>query len=557
MKIRINMKNNILLALAIIFCSFLTQDLQSEQTVGLFKNSQESYNGYTLFSPMNGFNTYLIDNCGEQVHKWETGKLPAMSAYLMPNGYLIRPAKTLNNNFSEGGSGGLIQIYDWDGKLIWEYSVSSETECQHHDVAPMPNGNILVISWEKHNKADADSLGKVIMGDEFWSEKIVEIKPNFKDGTGERVWEWRVLDHSVQNTNPELSTYGDITSPELVNINYTTKPLSKVDWLHFNSIDYNEKLDQILISNHTFGEVWVIDHSTTTLEAKGHTGGKSGKGGDLLYRWGNPASYGHGTAEDQILSRQHGAAWIKDNIEKEGMISIYNNHASKDINIDYSVVEVINPPLNKDNTYTFTLPSYEPKEANWKYPSTPDTNFYSKNLSNAQFLPNGNALICNGPSGTLIELDHKDSVVWKYVNPVGFNGVIIKQEEMANSNEVFRVQRYDVDYPAFAGKDLTPTGYIEPGSDFTCKLYDNPDTGVDENTSDGIGIISKNKVLNITSNLEITNIAIYNLLGNKLLDKSLKSNRSLIDVIGFNYGLYFVKISFANGKVKSYKTIIE
>ena len=71
--------------------------------------------------------------------------------------------------------------------------------------------------------------------------------------------------------------------------------------MHTNSIDYNEEFDQILISVCNFNEIWVIDHSTTTAEAAGHTGGNSGKGGDLLYRWGNPAAYRAGTTSDQKL----------------------------------------------------------------------------------------------------------------------------------------------------------------------------------------------------------------------------------------------------------------
>ena len=34
--------------------------------------------------------------------------------------------------------------------------------------------------------------------------------------------------------------------------------------MHTNSIDYNEKFDQIVISVLYFNEIWVIDHSTTT-----------------------------------------------------------------------------------------------------------------------------------------------------------------------------------------------------------------------------------------------------------------------------------------------------
>jgi hypothetical protein len=37
--------------------------------------------------------------------------------------------------------------------------------------------------------------------------------------------------------------------------------------------------------------LWVIDHQTTTAQAASHTGGRYNKGGDLLYRWGNPQTY--------------------------------------------------------------------------------------------------------------------------------------------------------------------------------------------------------------------------------------------------------------------------
>ena len=56
------------------------------------------------------------------------------------------------------------------------------------------------------------------------------------------------------------------------------------DFLHVNSVAYNERLDQIAISVPEYGEIWILDHSTTTQEAAGSEGGRQGRGGDLLYR---------------------------------------------------------------------------------------------------------------------------------------------------------------------------------------------------------------------------------------------------------------------------------
>src|SRR5258708_35448465 len=71
---------------------------------------------------------------------------------------------------------------------------------------------------------------------------------------------------------------------------YTTlfRSTPSVDWTHANAVFYNAALDQVLLSVRNFSEFWIIDHGTTTQQAAGHTGGKLGRGGDLLYRYGNP-----------------------------------------------------------------------------------------------------------------------------------------------------------------------------------------------------------------------------------------------------------------------------
>ena len=48
-----------------------------------------------------------------------------------------------------------------------------------------------------------------------------------------------------------------------------------------NAISYNPILDQIVLSSRHMNEFFVIDHSTTSIEAISHSGGDSGKGGDL------------------------------------------------------------------------------------------------------------------------------------------------------------------------------------------------------------------------------------------------------------------------------------
>ena len=118
-------------------------------------------------------------------------------------------------------------------------------------------------------------------------DHVIEVEPNGSSG-GNIVWEWHVWAHLIQDYDPAKDNYGVVEDhPELIDINFMAISAGK-DLNHINAIDYNEEFDQILLTSAGQDEIWVIDHSTTTEESAGHTGGTSGKGGDLLYRWGNP-----------------------------------------------------------------------------------------------------------------------------------------------------------------------------------------------------------------------------------------------------------------------------
>src|SRR5581483_6499231 len=159
---------------------------------------------------------------------------------------------------------------------------------------------------------------------------------------------------------------------------------------------YNPELDQVMVSVFEFSELWVLDHGTKTDEAAGHQGGKYGKGGDLLYRWGNPRAYRAGTVKDQKLFGQHNAHWITKGLPGAGHVLIFNNGARRTGGA-YSSVDEIVLPVNDKGQYEYEkAKAYGPEKATWTYTAEKKTDFNAPFISGAERLSNGNTLICSG-----------------------------------------------------------------------------------------------------------------------------------------------------------------
>lgn len=445
-----------------------------QNTVGLLTNEAAfSQEGYTLFYPAAQNTAFLVDNCGRLVHEWtDTLSTPGNAIYLMDNGDIVRCAKSYGLSpipFDRGGAGEFVDRRDWNGQLLWRYTYNTPLHRMHHDVAMLPNGNVLIIAWEYKTLAEAVAVGRDTTGygdDSVWPDHIIEVEPLGVD-SGNIVWEWHAWDHLIQDFDPNLPNYGVVADhPERIDINFD--PQVSADWHHMNAIDYNEELDQILVSVPNFNEVWVIDHSTTTAEAAGSTGGNSGMGGDLLYRWGAPEAYGRGTAADQRLFFQHDARWLGPglplNDPDKGKILVFNNRLGG----NYSSVDMFVPPVDGQGNYPLAPgDTFGPDSAAWRYTAPTPTDMFSAGLSGAHKTPNGNFVICVGRNGWILEVDAMGSLHWEYKIPMAQGVPVAQGTNLQPGQSVFRATKYSSDHPFLSGQALPPLGYIELQPDTT------------------------------------------------------------------------------------------
>jgi len=420
------------------------------QTVGLFQSDTAAYSGYTLFAPMRATTAYLIDPYGRLVHTWENTNSPGADVYFLPNGHLMWPEKT--------PAAAQLKEFDWDGNAVWEWQDTSSAYNQHHDIQPLPNGNVLILTNYFRTATEAFDAGRDTLrlsADTLQSIMIREIHPTGPT-TGDVVWEWYLWDHLIQDFDPSKDNYGVVADhPELMDINIGS---TVANWVHANSVAYDPDLDQIMLSFRTISEIFVIDHSTTTAEAAGHTGGAHGRGGDFLYRWGNPQNYRAGDATDQQLDYQHDAHWIAGGLPGEGHMLVFNNGNTR----GYSSVDEITLPIDGNGDYTWPSPGqpFGPAAPSWSYQAPPESTFAALSLSGAQRQPNGNTLINDGPAAHFFEVTAAGEIVWDYRSPVKNTGPVA-QGTVPSLPNVFRAYRFGSDFAGLAGKDLTPGAALE------------------------------------------------------------------------------------------------
>lgn len=457
--------------------------------------------GYVLYAPLLSNRTYLIDNEGRVVHVWQSITSPGGEQVLMDDGSLLRLGRDLDfEHFRTGGVGGWLERIDWDGEEQWAWKFASERAVTHHDFEPLPNGNVLALAWEKKTPEEARRAGRRadrIPAQGLWPDFVIEVKPE-PPRSGAIVWEWHVWDQLVQHVDATGETYGAPSEhPGKLDINAGSPPPTvsdeelaqlkalgyvpddakpedlEADFLHVNAIDYHAGLDQIALSVPTLGEVWILDHGTTTEEARTSSGGKRGRGGEILYRWGNPSSYGRSPSSEQRLGYQHDARWVPEGFPGAGRITIFNNNVGG--SGEWSAIEEIELPLLPSGLYALASgAAFAPREPAWRYEAEPRESFFAPFISGAHRTANGNTLICSGTQGRLFEVTPAGEIVWEFWNPYA-GSVRLKDGSLPqpgldkDPHAVFRATRIPPDHPALRGRKLAP---LDPQPEVTPRAAD-------------------------------------------------------------------------------------
>ncbi|MEM9702018.1 MAG: aryl-sulfate sulfotransferase [Planctomycetota bacterium] len=373
--------------------------------------SDEAYDGYFLYSESGvssdvqvSTGTYLLDRDGTIVHEWPTDRyMPeGTGAYLLENGLLLRqvaPQDWLLMEKFTVGAHGVVELVDRDGTIVWDYSrIQVGEHVLHHDMEPLPNGNVLVLSYEAKTPAEVAALGGTSESEIRWFEKILELKPNLSDGGTEIVWEWDSCDHffSGPGETPQDKLAIDVAG-------------AGERQLHFNSIDYDPATKRILVSSLIYGELFVIDHES----------------GKIVDRWGKG-----------ILGGQHDARWLDDAVPHAGDFTVHNNRDGRlegsgkagPFGLGAFHSAILEVRLARDG---------EEPEVVWEYEPDPLDSWFGPFMSGASRLPNGNTLVINSYSKRVFEVTPDRRIVLDF--------------DLPGPGRVFRVEKLPKSHPGLRG----------------------------------------------------------------------------------------------------------
>ena len=458
-----------------------------------------AYEGYTLFGADANKTAYLVDMEGNVVNFWRGS---GIHPRFLDNGHLMDTPD--DDDFSN-----TIFEMDWEGNVVWSYTDTREDYVTHHDWARIINPKLgepttlylanRAVTHEECIALGCDPANGPYDGAQV--DTVVEI-----DMAGNILWEWRFIDHLIQDIDPTKANYvgeGKTIAdyPGRLNANLPGNPIRR-DWLHLNGMDYNQRLDQIVFDT-VQGEVYIIDHGNTFVpgDSDASMALAAGEKGDILYRFGDPARYRQGdppsvlehwissTPGHKQIGGVHDSQWIDDGLPGAGHLLMINNGQYLFERTPQSYIFEVNPYLDGSGNDTgayvnppdagyyiweparssHKLPKNMSNQIAWIYSAKSGQNFFSHIGGGAERLPNGNTLITAETEGQIFEVTAEGALAWEFINPVMLDRQAGTPVEIVDvvidappvSNPVFKAFRYSADHPALVGRDLAPKGTIK------------------------------------------------------------------------------------------------
>lgn len=356
--------------------------------------------GYVLVNDPGNNRAYILDKTTlDPVFEWELPYRLGNDAKLMEDGVLMASLRAPDPEFSFGGFGGRIHFITPDGSSSWEIDLSNDQFISHHDVIRLPNGHVMTMLWERVLPDEAVALGYRGAQDTIFTESIVEIDPN----TDQVVWKWDSRDHLIQEDDPEGNNYGDVSeNPQLIDMAYRDTVVTTIpdngDFMHANALAYDAVNDVVLMSVNYYSEIWFIDHSTAAAEVSSSQGGRYGRGGDLIYRMGNPSAYKNVQGQ-RLFYNNHNPRFVEGT---DHLLVFMNGNNTMGPSVVYE--------LDLPDQYVLLADSDNEPLVVWQYT---DPEMYSDRVSGAERLPNGNTLIAIGALGYW-EVNADGEILWRY-----------------------------------------------------------------------------------------------------------------------------------------------
>ncbi|HWP23304.1 MAG TPA: aryl-sulfate sulfotransferase [Candidatus Binatia bacterium] len=333
---------------------------------------ERAWPGFTLFAPQSGGGKVYLIDLDGEVV--HTWQMPYPPGN---SGYLTERGTLFYNGKIVENSARFVSRQPWKGGAALEADW---------------NGRVL---WEvRHPDHHHDGIrlrnGNVLLL--CLAELPAELVPNIQGGmpgtehngamygdylvemttAGQVVWEWRAWEHLDPKTD-----------------RITAVQERREEWTHGNGVAELPNGD-IVVSFRTISTVIVIDRKTEKI----------------VWKLGAPP-----------LCGQHAPAPLAN-----GNLLLFDNGPHR-----------LDHPMPFSRVIEVELAS---KRIVWTYREKREWEFFSPRISNAQRLPNGNTLVCEGDFGRLFEVTADGELVWEYVNPYFGEG------PSGQNNRVFRAYRY-------------------------------------------------------------------------------------------------------------------